>query len=110
MYSKAGRASSEFFHILRQGNDILESPSRILKTTLSPSSSSSKDKLSEMVAKKFGQNGALKDLAGILDTEDSALKRNETSKSPTRSTKEAKKFEPFAQMVSRETREKNTYS
>jgi len=62
--------------------------------------------LAELVAKNFGQNEPIKDLVEIAKNMSPMNKLDKESKSPIKSKNDAKKLQPFTNMVSRDGREK----
>jgi len=107
MYSKAGRASTEMFTALQQGNDLFEHKAKLARSPKTFQMSKKDDKLADLVAKRFGQNGLLKDLAGMLEVETPAQKAEQANHSHTKSVAQLKKSEPFSYILPRDVREKN---
>jgi len=103
MYSKAGRATTEIFTVLQHGEEILQPKVKFFKAQ-SSSLVQTDDKLTNLVAKRFGQNNLLKDLAGIVEsTSEADAKKKIESKTPKVMTKVD---EPFSKVLSRESRDK----
>lgn len=106
MYSKAGRASTEMFTALQNSGDFLEPKVKLARSPKTLHMSKKDDKLADLVAKRFGQNGLLKDLAGVIEVETPAHKDEHSNKSPNKSKSEMKKLEPFSYILPRDVREK----